>query len=146
MRTTYLLVHLSSLDAVAGECLQSEWRALRDDLVALIHTDARFVVTDQTWLPPASSAHANVRAALEARSDTIWFPHDESVDDWDEAMDRLAALLTARGITNVTVIGSWLGDTSDLDLEGCVGATARHLTARGIGAVIDPDYCAHMEL
>lgn len=146
----YLFVHLCSLDSVAAQCLASEWRTLRDALVDAISQEPAelpIVVLDQRWLPPTSSAHANVRAALEARPNTLWVHHDESAHGWDAIGAQLAALLAQHGITTVTLIGAWLGDEPGEGPNewGCVNQTRRILIAHGVEVDIDPDLCGLAE-
>lgn len=140
-----LIVHLSSLDAYTDANGQEQGMLLGSTIAHVITTyPACIFVTDQEWefLGRQCQPRQIVEEALHEHSQVIRFHHDESEDDWEEAMGRLGALLRARGIERLTIGGTWASEDGP---EGCVNETERLLKRQGFLCTIDTSICGLVE-
>ena len=144
-REALLLVHLSSLDSYTDEKGQAQGEWLGMELAQAIRTyPGPIFVTDQGWeyIGKHCQPRRFVEAALREHSCSVKFYHDETLHEWDAAMQELGELLRSYGISHLVIGGTWASSDNS---EGCVNETRNLLEQQGFSCSIDETICGMIE-
>ena len=141
-----VIVHLSSLDAYTDEKGQSQGEALGYEIGEAIRLFSGPVfVTDQEWEYCGKQClpRKYVEEVLQSHSHVVPFYHDESIHEWEEAMQKLGHLIRSCGVSHLTIGGMW-ASKGGVE-EGCVNETHQLLVAQGFSCQVDPTICGMVE-